>query len=759
MYQFDDVQVQVEKFRVYKAGQVVSLEPKAFEVLLFLLENQGRLIEKNELLDAVWKDSFVTQNAMTRVIAQLRKALGDDPKEAKYIETVPTRGYRFVASVEILEAESSAPVLEPPTPNPQPPTPVSAPTPNPQPLTPVLSPPTPVSIPEPRPLTPDPFPSRLHVPLYFLFAGIGVLLLVAVIGWVTQKPAHSEWSERPQDRRDLAQLTTSTGLDIYPAVSPDGNSIAYSSDRSGKFEIYVRPLTPGGREIQVTNDGEQNLQPTWSPDGKMIAYFSQNRHGIYVVPALGGVAKQLTEFGSQPAWSPDGKTIAFQEDELSDLGPVALSSLPPSTLWTIPVHGGTPRQITQVGQPSGGHGSPCWSPDGKWIAFISYEFVYNLGDAGIWVVSPETGMLNRLSWNPHLTFNPIFSPDGKALYYVGMSSTKNLYLWKIEFNPETGKPNGKPFEVTNTGYSLIKYLSISPDGKRIYYTSLNMTNNLWSVPISPSTGEATGEPVALTNDTSFRKTLPAFSPDGKKIAYDVRVAGAKPDVWIMDADGKNQTQVTTDERNDSLLGWLPDNDQVVFISDREREIFFWVASTSRGLEKPIVQFRHPGGHGRLSPDGKSIAYDVPVDNAINIWVTSIGSGGERQITTGTGFMGFPAWSSDGKWLAFEIKDRGFCNIAIVPSEGGPVTQLTFEQGQNWPYTWSPDSSKIALAKYKDGFWNVWWISPTTREQKQITNFTKPNCYIRYPAWSPKGDQIVFEHAEITGNIWSMTVGE
>ncbi|HMZ80967.1 MAG TPA: transcriptional regulator, partial [Acidobacteriota bacterium] len=106
MYQFDDVQVQVEKFRVYKAGQVVSLEPKAFEVLLFLLENQGRLIEKNELLDAVWKDSFVTQNAMTRVIAQLRKALGDDPKEAKYIETVPTRGYRFIASVEVLEAES-----------------------------------------------------------------------------------------------------------------------------------------------------------------------------------------------------------------------------------------------------------------------------------------------------------------------------------------------------------------------------------------------------------------------------------------------------------------------------------------------------------------------------------------------------------------------------------------------------------------------------------------------------------------------------
>jgi DNA-binding winged helix-turn-helix (wHTH) protein/TolB-like protein len=102
VYRFDDVQVDLSSFRVTKADRIVQLEPKAFKVLVFLIENRGRLVEKKELLDAVWKDAFVTENAMTRVIAQLRKALGDDSKEATHIQTVPTRGYRFIAEVEIV---------------------------------------------------------------------------------------------------------------------------------------------------------------------------------------------------------------------------------------------------------------------------------------------------------------------------------------------------------------------------------------------------------------------------------------------------------------------------------------------------------------------------------------------------------------------------------------------------------------------------------------------------------------------------------
>src|SRR4051812_34747484 len=101
IYQFDNVKVDAGNFRIWKAETTVQMEPKAFQVLIFLIENRGRLIEKRELLDAIWKETFVTENALTREIAQLRKALGESAREAKYIETVPTKGYRFIAEVEV----------------------------------------------------------------------------------------------------------------------------------------------------------------------------------------------------------------------------------------------------------------------------------------------------------------------------------------------------------------------------------------------------------------------------------------------------------------------------------------------------------------------------------------------------------------------------------------------------------------------------------------------------------------------------------
>src|SRR5262249_40764401 len=100
--------------------------------------------------------------------------------------------------------------------------------------------------------------------------------------------------EVPQILRNT-QVLFAPDLDTDPTLSPDGNSVAYASDQTGKFEIYVEQLTAGGREIQLSSNGQQNLQPAWSPDGQRIAYFSRNGGGIWIVPALGGSPKQLTD--------------------------------------------------------------------------------------------------------------------------------------------------------------------------------------------------------------------------------------------------------------------------------------------------------------------------------------------------------------------------------------------------------------------------------------------------------------------------------
>ena len=104
------------------------------------------------------------------------------------------------------------------------------------------------------------------------------------------------------------QVTNSTGLDMYPSFSPDGNTVAYCSNESGSFEIYLKQLARGGSVVQLTNDGGRNMQPAWSPDGNTIAYYSQAKGGIWLIPALGGVVRQLTTFGSSPAWSPGWHT-------------------------------------------------------------------------------------------------------------------------------------------------------------------------------------------------------------------------------------------------------------------------------------------------------------------------------------------------------------------------------------------------------------------------------------------------------------------
>jgi TolB-like protein/DNA-binding winged helix-turn-helix (wHTH) protein len=115
LYRFDDVLIDVQNFRMFRAGKAMQLEPKALSLSVFLVENRGRLVAKSELLDAIWNDAFVTENVLTRAIAQLRKALADDPKEPRYIETVPTLGYRFIAELqakapEAMNATRAAPV-------------------------------------------------------------------------------------------------------------------------------------------------------------------------------------------------------------------------------------------------------------------------------------------------------------------------------------------------------------------------------------------------------------------------------------------------------------------------------------------------------------------------------------------------------------------------------------------------------------------------------------------------------------------------
>ena len=569
-----------------------------------------------------------------------------------------------------------------------------------------------------------------------------ILLLVALTtgaGFALYKLINRSPAETPRQPQivQARQITFSRGIDGFPTLSPDGESIAYSSDQSGSFEIYIKQLNPGGGELQLTNDGQQNGYPAWSPDGQRIAYCPKKRGGIWLISVLGGTPKQLTEFGVRPAWSPDGSMIAFQSGIPGEI--FVTTALAPSTIWVVPAVGGDPKQITRSGSPRGGHGSPSWSGDSKRIAFDSTDYIFY----HVWSVGVDGSDLKKIARGRQ----PVYSHDGSSLYYTDAG------LLRISISP-SGDPVGEPENTSAIGPGIsFGPPSISPDGKRIVYSANRVLSNLWVIKLSPTSGEPTGPPEPFISDTSFRVNLARFSTDGRQLAFNRWRPGVGADIWIADADGKNLRQITNNPAVDSQASWLPDG-RIAFLSDRKnRHMMLWSISLSSGKEEPLLDLGDEIQYAQLSPDGKQVAYNFAENGIINVWTASVSDGQRKQLTFGDELMGFATWSPDGKELAFEWQRSGNDYLMVMPAEGGPATQLTFEKGKSWPHSWSGDGDKIAFAGFRDDHWNIYWISRSTKVQKQLTNISKPNTFVRYPAWSPKGDQIVYEYAELTGNIW------
>jgi Tol biopolymer transport system component/DNA-binding winged helix-turn-helix (wHTH) protein len=739
-YRWDDFLIDLDAYRLERAGNPVPLEPKALDVLALMVRRPGHLFTKQELFEAVWSGTAVTDHALTRVVAQLRRALGDEAREARYIETVPTRGYRWIRPVDAVrehEASTSA---------------------------------------DPVATTLVPTGERA-IGRWRRLARSAALILAAATGlvaglllWpgrvrpasaVEEAPAAAPSASDPVHRAQWpVQVTTHAGLDLHPAFSPHGDALAFASDRSGAMEIYVRALIGSAVETALTSDDGENVQPEWSPDGRLIAYHSAARGGIWIVPARGGTPRQVAPEGSQPAWSPDGRRIAFQSDEHTDVSPSAFGAQSGSVIKMVEAEGGPVLDVTRAGRPVGGHASPRWTPDGRWLVFP----VFDAGaDKGIAIVEVETGE-TRLIHRGEGLFELALDPEGTTLYAAGGEAL----VTRLPFDASTGTVAGRADVIPVAGVPGARGLAMSPDGARLAFSGIALNSQIWLQPVT-SDGAAAGAARPLTTDTVRRTSNAAVSPNGTRVAFTSSRRGQPPNVWVMRVDGSERIQISAEGSGDPR--WFPDGRRIAYKSARGELYGIWAADIETRREQLLLdaavarrsrEAAVPEGHlGELmpSPSMSRLAFSliVPPSSHRRLFVTNLPEAAPRAITDGSSWIGYPAWSPDERSLAVELKRGSATDAGVVDVATGAVRRLTSARGQTWVRSWSPDGRRIGAAVLREGRWSLRWIDAETGRDHVIVPPVPPNVYLRYPDWSPRGDLIAFERGELTGNIWTLGV--
>ena len=240
---FGTFEVDLQDGELRKGGVKLKLTGQPFQVLAILLERPGEIVTREELQKRLWPDTFVdVDHNLNTAINKIREVLGDSAESPRFVETLPRRGYRFIASVEgpkipTTPAEESGSGAR----------------------------------------------RGSRIPTWVVRISIlwVVILLLAASGLFIYRRRRTPTATA---QRTLTRLTFDDGLQTGATWSPDGRFIAYSSDRGGKFDIWVQAVS-GGDPVQVTKGPGQNWQPDWSPDGKYIAYRSEEGEGgLYIGP-------------------------------------------------------------------------------------------------------------------------------------------------------------------------------------------------------------------------------------------------------------------------------------------------------------------------------------------------------------------------------------------------------------------------------------------------------------------------------------------
>lgn len=763
-YAFDSFIVDAGKSILLRDSQVVPLTPKAFEILLVLVRNPGRVLKKEELLEQVWPDAFVEENNLARNISSLRKALGEGPAEHKYIVTLPGQGYRFVAEVRRLDSPN-------------------------RPFIRSLIESVPAEPAKPEPSTTvheelvraEPAKAKPH---WISLAAVCICLTLALfVGayFLFQRWLQSSQTTPPQ--RKLWQLTFEAGLETEPSWSPDGRFVAYSSDQSGNFDIWVRSVGEGN-SVQVTSSQSHDWQPNWSPDGLSLVFRSEREGGgLFVVPALGGSERKLCSFGYRPRWSPDGSQVLFY----SSAFPGAVKS----KAYLVSANGGTPREVLNDFVPH--FVSPllvAWHPDSRRLSVwgnhrqLGWSFWTVPLNGGTPLQSQiDSAVQSQLKEAQVRIINFLWMPSAKGVIFEGESQgVRNL--WKVKVDQQTLRWTDG-LERLTTGAGKDTDIAVSSDGRKLAFSIRNERSRLWTLPFDPVAGRTTGtaQPLTVGGKDALQ---PGLSPDGKMLVFRKRRAD-KEELWAKSlADGRETLLTGADDfrRVNPILS--NDGKQLIYIRsnpkypgqpeiDPQMDHTLALRTLSDTEEQPVTsEFE-----GRLSltdwtTDGKwiLISSDLQTPGRVALCLLPLDAAprAETQMRLIASHPDYNLWqgrfSPDGRWIsfnAFNATDTSASTIYVVSASGGPW--ITITEGKYWDDKprWSPDGKAIYFVSNRTGFFNLWKVrfdqasgkpldQPTrVTDFESTTHMLIPNIVQLEMALT--SNRIIVPMMETSGSIW------
>jgi len=566
------------------------------------------------------------------------------------------------------------------------------------------------------------------------------LLLLAIVVYrrFNREPAIPQLS-------NPIQVSAAIGVEDYPTLSPDGRTVAYESNTSGNWDIWLRQ-PGGGPAVNLTAEhAGDDRYPSWSPDGRQIAFWStRDGGGYYVMSSLGGASQKIAStagthslFHSPTDWSADGTELAYTQYRPAGNRLEAFVEF--VSIRT--------REVRQAALPGLQEArlDLSWSRDARYMAYI--DAAQQPSEATqLRVVKLADGTGVTLTNGRSNVRSPRWAADGRSLYYVS-NQAGTTDLWRQMMGAE-GKPSGNPQRMTTA--SDIMHIAFSADGKRIAYSKGRWVANVWRVPVPKAGHVATwSDADQMTFDLAFIEFVDVSS-DGKRLLFSSDRSGNQ-DLWTMPVGGGEMTQLTTDPAPDWAPTWSPDGRWIGFYSYRTDDREIWYMPAGGGPARQLTHSKGLDAGAGWSPDSKKISFRSERTGSSDVWVVDIETGEERNLTPTPWNEVAGAFSPDGQWFAYSVTRPEGRQIWRVPSNGGQQELLSPAAGSS--LTWY--GNKIFFVGLAQKAGNLWALSVDDRREAPVTNLTGRRGILQTTALATDGKYLYFTWRDDLGDVWTM----